>query len=49
MVDMIGKSSNPLKSYMSEWAEFFELNPAEVNYVHKRGLSESKFLGKTHN
>ena len=32
MVDIVVKSSNPLRTFILQWAEFFKYNPPTLNY-----------------
>lgn len=33
MVDIVVKSSNPLRTFILQWAEFFKYNPPTLNYI----------------
>ena len=33
MVDIVVKSSNPLKAFILQWAEFFKYNPPTPLYI----------------
>ena len=33
LVDIVVKSSNPLRTFILQWAEFFKYNPPTINYI----------------